>query len=106
MAWEISITQEGWGELYDACHLMERDELIDALADDYWEKHAHKGFANDFNRRFFEYAYIMVKFAPQDALADAAFDLIAENNTCDNGGFTYWIDREGYHTVQLPPGPH
>jgi hypothetical protein len=34
-------------------------------------------------------------------LVDRAFELIEENCTCDNGGFAYWIDREGYHKVVL-----
>ncbi len=38
---------------------------------------------------------------PQEVLADRAFELIQQNNTCDNGGFAYWIDREGYHKVLL-----
>jgi hypothetical protein len=38
---------------------------------------------------------------PHDILADRAFELIEQNGTCDNGGFAYWIDREGFHKVHL-----
>jgi hypothetical protein len=38
---------------------------------------------------------------PQEVLADRAYEMIEQNNTCDNGGFGYWIDREGYHKVWL-----
>lgn len=38
---------------------------------------------------------------PHDVLAERAFELIEQNNTCDNGGFVYWIDREGFHKVWL-----
>ena len=38
---------------------------------------------------------------PHDVLADRAFELIEQNNLCDNGGWAYWIDREGFHKVHL-----
>jgi hypothetical protein len=36
---------------------------------------------------------------PHDILADRVFELIESNDTCDNGGFAYWIDREGFHSA-------
>jgi hypothetical protein len=38
---------------------------------------------------------------PHDVLVDIAFKLVEENNTCDNGGYNYWIDKQGCHTVSL-----
>jgi hypothetical protein len=102
MAWSISISSEGWNDIYEACHKMDRNELIDAIADDYFEKNYLKGFIHQFNNRFFDYVYTLERYASQEALADLAFDLIQENDTCDNGGFEYWIDQDGYHTVSLP----
>ena len=32
---------------------------------------------------------------PQDILVDRAFELVEQTNTCENGGYGYWIDREG-----------
>lgn len=38
-----------------------------------------------------------------DNLVDAAIESIEKNDTCDNGGFNFWIDREGIHTVPCSP---
>ena len=35
-------------------------------------------------------------------LVDRAFELVEQTDTSDNGGWAYWIDREGYHKVHLP----
>ena len=42
-----------------------------------------------------------LKQLPHDILVDRAYELIEQNGTCDNGGWAYWIDREGFHTVEL-----
>jgi len=26
---------------------------------------------------------------------------LEQTNTCENGGYAYWIDREGFHVVWL-----
>ena len=40
----------------------------------------------------------------RDILEDKAFSCIEENDSCDNGGFYYWIDPEGYHKVDIEEG--
>ena len=107
MAWSISISAEGWQEIRDKLDGWSRDALIDAIVDDKFEmvddkfemvydkagqEHADRA-ANAERERLAE--------LPQDILADRAFELIETNNTCDNGGWAYWIDREGYHKVRL-----
>ena len=100
MAWEISISAEGWQQLRDKLDDWDRASLIEAITDDTFERvyqHAgehHAQRAADAERKRLE-------DLPHDVLADRAYELIEQNCTCDNGGFAYWIDREGYHKVVL-----
>ncbi|MEZ6142581.1 MAG: hypothetical protein R3B84_18630 [Zavarzinella sp.] len=100
MAWEISITTEGWQQIRDKLDDWDRASLIAAIGDDTFERVSEKGgehhvqSAADAERQRLENL-------PHNVLADRAYELIEENNTCDNGGFAYWIDREGYHKVVL-----
>jgi hypothetical protein len=100
MAWEISISAEGWTEIREQLEAWDRDALIAAIADDKFEavcqqadQHHAERAANAERGR--------LKQLPHDILVDRAFELIEQNGTCDNGGWAYWIDREGFHTVQL-----
>ena len=100
MAWEISITAEGWAEIRQQLEKWDKDDLINAICDDKFEmvygkasqEHAQRAFDAERNR---------LEDLPHDILVDRAFELIEENGTCDNGGWAYWIDREGFHKVQL-----
>ena len=100
MAWEISITAEGWQEIREKLDDWDRASLIAAITDDTFERveklagQHHAQRAADAERKRLEEL-------PHDVLADRAYELIEANNTCDNGGFAYWIDREGYHKVWL-----
>jgi len=102
MAWEISITAEGWSEVYEACHELDKKKLLDAITDDYFEALEKQGFDyTDCKKRALKLRYKLETYASQEGLADTAYELIEKNNTCDNGGYRYWIDREGYHGVTL-----
>lgn len=100
MAWEISISTEGWTEIREKLDEWTCEKLIAAITDDKFEMvlekagqhHAERAAAAERNR---------LTDLPHDLLADRAYELIEQNNTCDNGGFGYWIDREGYHKVWL-----
>lgn len=80
-----------------------KKRLIDAIVDDKVEmvlekaghQHAESAAASERRR---------LKRLPHDVLVDRAFELVEQNNTCDNGGWAYWVDREGYHKVNLPDG--
>lgn len=102
MAWEISITAEGWTLLRDILHTWKRSSLMQAILDDRFEQVEQRGGSDVHAARAALALYRRIRLAPQDALADRAFELLEENNTCSNGGYEYWIDREGYHTVDLP----
>jgi hypothetical protein len=102
MAWSISITAEGWSEIYEACHDLDKRQLINAITDDYFEALEKQGFDyNECNKRTLKLRYKLETYAAQECLADKAYELIEKNDTCDNGGYRYWIDREGYHAVYL-----
>lgn len=100
MAWEISISSEGWTEIREKLEDWTREELLTAITDDKFElvlekagqHHAERAAAAERNR---------LAELPHDVLADRAYELIEQNNLCDNGGWAYWIDREGYHKVHL-----
>jgi hypothetical protein len=100
MAWEISITPEGWSEIREKLDDWKKEDLVAAIIDDMFEAvyekagMNHAKLAADAERK-------RIEDLPHDVLADRAFELIKQNNTCDNGGFGYWIDREGYHKVWL-----
>lgn len=101
MAWEISISAEGWSEIREQLEQSSRDALIAAIADDKCEAvyasadshHAERAAKAERER---------LQYLPHDVLVDCAFELIEQTNTSDNGGFAYWIDRCGYHKVVLP----
>lgn len=100
MAWEISISADGWTEIREKLEGWTREELLTAITDDKFElvlekadqHHAERAAAAERNR---------LAELPHDVLADRAYEMIEQNNLCDNGGWAYWIDREGYHKVHL-----
>lgn len=100
MAWAISITAEGWQEIRDKLETWDREALIAAICDDKVEMvlkkggqhHAERAAAAERKR---------LENVPHDVLVDRAFELVEQNDTCENGGYGYWIDREGYHKVWL-----
>ncbi len=100
MAWEISISAEGWSEIREKLDDWEREDLIAAITDDKFEAvyekagMEHAKLAAEAERK-------RIENQPHDVLAGRAFELIEQNGTCDNGGFGYWIDREGFHKVWL-----
>jgi hypothetical protein len=101
MAWAISITAEGWQQIRDELETWSRKKLTDAICDDKFEAVLEKGghhhaeqAANAERRR--------LRLVSHNVLADRAVELVEQNDTCDNGGWAYWVDREGYHKVHLP----
>ncbi|MDB4778233.1 hypothetical protein OAG68_02130 [bacterium] len=100
MAWEISISVDGWIAIREALEKWNVEQLVDAISDDEFERvfeiagmrHAERAANAERDR---------INELPHDNLADRAFELIQQNNTSDNGGFAYWIDREGHHKVWL-----
>ncbi|WP_166831582.1 hypothetical protein [Thalassoroseus pseudoceratinae] len=100
MAWEISISTEGWQQLRDKLDDWDRSSLIEAITDDTFERVYEKG-GEHHAQRAADAERKRLESLSHDLLADRAYELIEQNCTCDNGGFAYWIDREGYHKVVL-----
>lgn len=98
MAWEISITADGWQKIRDELEQWDKDDLIKAICDDRFEAVFEKGGHQHAQRAFDAEKQRLVHLS-HDVLVDRAFDLIEQTNSCDNGGWAYWIDREGYHKV-------
>jgi len=100
MAWEISITAEGWQEIRDELERWEDEDLIAAICDDKFEAVYEKA-GQDRAQLAFDAEKQRLENLPHDLLVDRAFELVEQTNTCENGGFGYWIDREGFHVVWL-----
>jgi hypothetical protein len=89
------------------------ESLLIALADYNYEKfygthdrkacnthHGHRtlgGFKRD---RFF-YNKRDKEFIRMEIIDTMVLDAIEDTQTTDNGGFSVWIDLEGYHTLEL-----
>lgn len=101
MAWSISITDKGWSEIRDQLEVWDREQLIAAIADDKFESVYDKA-GEHHAKRAADAERERLSNVPHDVLVDRAYELIEQNDTCDNGGWAYWIDREGYHKVHLP----
>ena len=101
MAWAISIAVEGWQQIRDELAKWSKRRLIDAIVDDKYEAvleragHHHAEQAAAAERR-------RLRRVPHDVLVDRAIELVEQTDTCDNGGWAYWVDREGHHKVCLP----
>ena len=98
MAWEISHTPIAWQIV--RCNLLSwtDEQLIDAITDDTCERiadiagDAHGLAAAQAERK-------RLAGLPVEVLVDLALGRIEEHGTCDNGGFNFYVDREGFHTV-------
>ena len=100
MAWSISITAEGWQDIRDKLEKWDREPLVAAICDDKFEMVLEKGGQHHAERAAAAERARLTDL-PHDRLVERAFKLIEQNDTCDNGGWAYWIDREGFHKVHL-----
>ena len=90
MAWEISITQEGWQELYEECHEQEHEWLVQAILGDEIEAREQEESMElgiEALEPWLSERQAELRSLPHDILADRAIELIEQNNTCDNGGW-------------------
>lgn len=89
MAWSISISHEGWQEIHEACHRKSKTWLFKAIN----EARSQKGIDKIARKQF--------PILSQETLAEAAYLLIEETNTCDNGGCNFWIDPKGFYKIKI-----
>lgn len=99
MAWEISHSQEAWDNARHNLGLWDADKLREALTDDAFEL-AEQGGHTDPADAAAALAELLVD-TPQDLLVDLCMTTIEDHRTCCNGGHSFWIDREGFHTVPV-----
>jgi len=111
MAWEISMSSEGWEMARERLEERTKEQLIQAIIDDLYEAieaelYGESGVSGersiDLILEMLEpYEQYLKKWPSHDALVDQAFALIERHNTCDNGGHSLWIDRAGIHKVYI-----
>ena len=95
MVWSISISSGGWEQIRTELEKMSSEKLAKAIGDFNFEMHRkdrhHRGF----------HKWEKLVDLPHDILVDTAFECVEITNTCENGGFIYWIDPDGCHTFCL-----
>ncbi len=101
MAWAVSITAEGWQQIRGELATWSKRRLISAIVDDKFEAVLEKGGQNHAEQAATAERR-RLRRVPHAVLVDRTFELVEQTDTSDNGGWSYWVDREGYHKVQLP----
>lgn len=109
MAWEISISAEGWNDIYQTLHqLTSKEKLVEALCNceyNAWEEKPSEDEDGNPLDRGPEPNWDEMKARygalAHDVLAEEVFEKIGEINTCDNGGNGYWMDPEGYQQLYV-----
>jgi len=116
MSWEISHSAEAWSNAYanledktqkwlaEACATVAADRQ-ESLDKTFWDACWDLGI-DDSNidnvpnwRWSYDRALSQLADVPHDVLVDEAFRYIEANNTCDNGGFNFYVDTGGFYTV-------
>ena len=100
MAWDLSFSAEGWADIRGKLNEWSRKALVVAIVDDKFDSVYEKG-GMDNAERAANAERRRIRDFPQDVLANVAFELIQQNNTCASSGFAFWINRDGYHNVFL-----
>ena len=118
MAWEISHGPEAWGNAYmnlqnkpaewlaEACATVAADrqqELDNAFWDACWRRDVDDENINNVPDWQWSYNRALDRLhdCPHHVLVDHAMQCIEINNTCDNGGFNFYIDNGGFYTVSV-----
>ena len=101
MAWSLSFGPEGWKALEDGLREMSRDDLINALTDDEFERVDEGDDETASPEDAAEALRQRLLPLPTDALVEMAYECCERTHTCDNGGWRVRIDRQGYSGVRL-----
>ncbi len=104
MAWEISMSQQGWSNVYENICDTDKQDLIGALIDDKIEQAEHDEdftFSPEAEEKYSQ----ELEQLTQDVLADMVYEMCQKHNTCENGGFEVYLDREGHHTIPTTRNP-
>ena len=102
MAWEWSHTPEAYANAYANLQNRPREWLETVWAE--WEASEYDtgiGF-RAMDLRQYEAALAKAKELPEDTLADAIWERMAEQATCTNGGFEAWACPYGCRCHLVP----
>lgn len=102
MSWEISISPEGWEEIKEELEKQHSLFLAKALAETECQRKFGATITPDEILPFEKLYHQLVNFyinQPKDILVDKVFEEVEKTNTCDNGGFNYWIDPAGIYKI-------
>jgi len=118
MTWEISHTADAWSNVYKnlqdkkqewlakacaTCVADRQDELNKAFWDACWDLEIDDDNIDAVPDWQWSYERALAGYSEwdQEVLADEAFQWIERNNTCDNGGFNFYIDDGGFYAVPV-----
>ena len=109
MAWEISISDQGWLDIRATLNDWKLDDLLQANVEAYVCSKLEIWNADENDTRTEEeviseaYENGERKYAmlSPDSLSASAFEWVKKNNTCDNGGNGYYVDLRGCHKVYV-----
>ena len=100
MAWEISHAPEAFDNARTNLTAWSREKLIEAISDNAFEV-SEQGDSPIMPFTHAEQVKHNMESKSQEELVEHCMELIRENGTCDNGGYNFYIDREGYHMVSV-----
>jgi len=99
MAWEISHGADAWSTAYENLQNSSVDWLREACAAagaDIAVDETEADWLDTYESLLGEYGGLHA-----DTLADMALRYIEHWNTCDNGGFNFYIDQDGHYSVSV-----
>ncbi len=96
MTWEISMSAEGWSNVYDNLHAMDKADLVEAMATNKFDEACAKDEEEDFD---WEAVKADLGQLSNECLADECYRYVELHDSCDNGGWNAYIDKGGYCTV-------
>jgi hypothetical protein len=102
--WSICLSPEGWQDIRRELRAWGREDLANAISTDEYQR-----LRQDFSRtapgvcgRMAQALKKRLLRLSRADLVDHCMGLIEFNNSCDEGGENYWIDRCGVHKVHVP----
>lgn len=104
MTWSISISPEGWEDIRKKVEEQTDSFLRRALADAKCQRRFGATFASTLNLDYDDHFIKLMESyreLPHDVLVNAVMEEVVKTNTCDSGGFNYWIDRLGCYIIKL-----
>lgn len=102
MSMEISLSPESWGEIREQLEdelVWGSENLASALATEDAEVYEYRDL-DDLERYENSRKVFWLEF-PDDTLVEQCYLLVERNNTCNDDGNGFYLDREGIYQVFL-----